>query len=48
MKLEIIDQEYLLQVIEHNGNISPLLKKYDYTTVVSALKSLIETGYAEY
>lgn len=27
--LDAIDQEYLFQVIEHNGDISPLLKKYN-------------------
>lgn len=46
--LDTIDQEFLFQVIEHNGDISPLLKKYNYTKVASALKFLIEKGYAKY
>ena len=27
--LDTIDQEYLFQVIEYNGDISPFLKKYN-------------------
>ena len=48
MILDTIDQEYLLKVIEHNGDISPLLKKHDYAKIASALKSLLEDGCAEY
>lgn len=46
--LDTIDQEYLLKVIEYNGDISPLLKKHDYAKIASALKSLLEDGCAEY
>lgn len=48
MKLDIIDQEYLLQVIEHDGDISPLLEKYDYIVIASALKFLLETECVKY
>jgi hypothetical protein len=46
--LDTIDQEYLLKVIEYNGDVSPLLKKHDYAKIASALKSLLEDGCAEY
>lgn len=48
MELDIIDKEYLMQIIERNGNIEPLLKKYDYVSVASAIKDFIENDYVEY
>jgi len=47
-ELNLIDKEYLMQVIEHNGNLEPLLKKYDYVSVVSALNEFFKKGYTEY
>lgn len=48
IELKIIDKEYLMQIIEHNGNMEPLLKKYDYASVASAIKEFIKNDYVEY